>query len=69
LTKKKAEFSHHVDPAHTVFIYVIGGKGITGGTEIENGDLVLFGKGPRVTVSAPDEAVRLLLLSGRPLFC
>ena len=62
-----AVFRHVVDPAHTVFIYVIGGKGKTGGTEIENGDLVLYGKGDYVTVSASDEPVRFLLLSGRPL--
>ena len=62
-----AVFSHHVDPAHTVFIYVIAGIGSTGGTTIENGDLLLFGTGTRVTVSASNEAVRFLLVSGRPL--
>jgi hypothetical protein len=56
-----------VDPAHTVFIYVIGGSGSTGDTMLENGDLVLFGKGTRVNLSASDEAIRFLLLSGRPL--
>jgi redox-sensitive bicupin YhaK (pirin superfamily) len=60
-------FSHDVDPAHTVFIYVIGGSGSIGGTKAENGDLVLFGKGTRVTVSATEAAIRFLLLSGRPL--
>jgi len=62
-----AVFSHEVDPAHTVFIYVIGGRGITGDTTVENGDLILFGKGTLVTVSASDAPVRFLLLSGRPL--
>ncbi|MFO7988333.1 MAG: pirin family protein [Desulfotignum sp.] len=62
-----AVFSHQVEPAHTVFIYVIAGIGSTGGTKIENGDLLLFGKGTRVTVSASSESVRFLLLSGRPL--
>ena len=62
-----AVFSHEVDPAHTVFIYVIGGRGITGDTAVENGDLILFGKGTLVTVSASDAPVRFLLLSGRPL--
>ncbi|MFN2358673.1 MAG: pirin-like C-terminal cupin domain-containing protein [Desulfotignum sp.] len=47
--------------------YVIGGKGRTGGTEIENRDLVLYGEGDCLTVSASDEPVRFLLLSGRPL--
>lgn len=61
------EFSHGVDPAHTVFIYVIGGRGSTGDTDIENGDLVLYGKGECLTVSASHEPVRFLLLSGRPL--
>ncbi|MEE4365280.1 MAG: pirin family protein [Desulfotignum sp.] len=61
------EFSHGVDPSHTVFIYVIGGRGMTGDTGIENGDLVLYGKGDRLTVSATDEPIRFLLLCGRPL--
>ncbi|MCF8090017.1 MAG: pirin family protein [Desulfotignum sp.] len=60
-------FSQEVNPSHTVFIYVIGGKGSTGDTEIENGDLVLYGKGDCLTVSTTDEPVRFLLLSGRPL--
>ena len=46
---------------------VIGGSGTTGGTEIENGTLVLFGNDPRVSVSVSDEGIRFLLLSGRPL--
>jgi hypothetical protein len=62
-----AVFTHDVDPGHTVFIYVIGGSGSTGGTPVENGDLVLFGKGTRITVSAAEKPVRFLLLSGRPL--
>jgi quercetin 2,3-dioxygenase len=62
-----AVFSHDVDPAHTVFIYVIGGRGRTGGTAIQNGDLVLYDSKDRLTVSATGEPVRFLLLSGRPL--
>jgi redox-sensitive bicupin YhaK (pirin superfamily) len=62
-----AVFNHDVDPAHTVFIYVIGGSASTGGTPVENGDLVLFGKGTGVSVSAAEKPVRFLLLSGRPL--
>ena len=60
-------FSHGVDPAHTVFIYVIGGRGRTGGIEIQNGDLVLYDSGDRLTVSAAEVPLRFLLLSGRPL--
>ncbi len=60
-------FTHETDPAYTAFIYVIGGKGSTDSQAIENGTLVLFDAGDHVAISAANEALRLLLLTGKPL--
>jgi quercetin 2,3-dioxygenase len=60
-------FTHETDPAYTAFIYVIGGKGSTDSQAIENGTLVLFDAGDQVVISAANEPLRLLLLTGKPL--
>ena len=60
-------FTHETDPAYTAFIYVIGGKGSTDSQAIENGTLVLFDAGDHVAISAANEHLRLLLLTGKPL--
>ncbi|MGD9310574.1 MAG: pirin family protein [Desulfosarcina sp.] len=60
-------FVHQTDPAYTAFIYVIGGKGSTDGQVIENGMLVLFDQGEQLAVSAANEGLRFLLLTGKPL--
>ena len=60
-------FTHETDPAYTAFIYVIGGKGSTDSQAIENGTLVLFDAGDHVAISATNEPLRLLLLTGKPL--
>ncbi|HCY84088.1 MAG TPA: hypothetical protein DHV36_03025 [Desulfobacteraceae bacterium] len=60
-------FSNTVDPDHTLFIYVTGGKGETCGTPLENGKLVLFDKGDKIFVHAGDEPLGFLLLAGKPL--
>ena len=60
-------FVHQTDPAYTAFIYVIGGNGSTDGQAIENGELVLFEQGEQLAVSAADETLRFLLLTGKPL--
>ena len=60
-------FTHEVEPSYTAFIYVIGGKGTTDGTAIENGKLVLFEKGGHLSVTASDKPLRFLLLTGKPL--
>ena len=60
-------FVHQTDSSYTAFIYVIGGKGTTDGQAIENGTLVLFDPGDQVAVSAINEPLRLLLLTGKPL--
>ena len=60
-------FTHETDPAYTAFIYVIGGKGSTDSQAIENGTLVLFDAGDHVAISAANEPLSLLLLTGKPL--
>ena len=60
-------FIHETDPAYTAFVYVIGGKGSTDSQAIENGTLVLFDAGDHVAISATNEPLRLLLLTGKPL--
>jgi len=60
-------FSKKTDPAYTVFIYTIAGKGETDGTELGNGTLVLFDDGEQLSVKALDEPLRFLLLTGKPL--
>jgi redox-sensitive bicupin YhaK (pirin superfamily) len=83
----KKSFTHLTPGGHTLFAYVIGGKGVfcqqgdpyTYETVGENyfdmqrerligdGHLVSFSDGEQITVSAEDEPVRFLLVSGQPL--
>jgi redox-sensitive bicupin YhaK (pirin superfamily) len=60
-------FTYPTDPAHTVFVYVIGGSGRSAGETIDNGQLALYAEGTQVSVSAINGPVRFLLLAGRPL--
>ena len=80
-------FTHRTPSGHTVFAYVIGGKGVfcdqkdpysyeaegigyfdmERGPQLGDGHLVLFDDGEAVTVSAEEEAVRFLLISGKPI--
>ena len=60
-------FTHSTDPSYTAFFYVIGGRGTTDGTNIENGTLVLFEAGEHVSVSAAGDGIQFLLLTGKPL--
>ncbi|MGP8282411.1 MAG: pirin family protein [Desulfomonilaceae bacterium] len=82
-----SEFIHPTKRGHTVFAYVIDGKGCfcnekkpfsyeIEGTSyfdmqanplISNRSLVLFGDGDQVMVSTEGDAVRFLLISGRPI--
>ena len=82
-----SEFIHSTKRGHTVFAYVIDGKGCfcnekkpfsyeIEGTNyfdmqanpfISNRSLVLFGDGDQVMVSTESDAVRFLLVSGRPI--
>lgn len=61
------EFVHPVERGHTAFIYVIDGRGAVGGETVTDRTLVLFGDGDELAVSGGDEAVRFLLVTGKPL--
>ncbi len=66
----KSQFVHHVKRGHTVFAYVIEGRGFFDQHRkqgIENGTVVLFSDGDTVSVAADADAVRFLLISGKPL--
>ncbi len=73
-------FTHPTKRGHTVFVYVIGGRGdfsgeeqtapnreVPGGALIGNETLILFGDGDSLAVGTEDEAVRFLLISGKPI--
>ncbi len=68
--------THPTPKGHTVFAYVIEGKGFFGenveskGNDaeiVDNGTLVLFQDGDELSIRTSSEAVRFLLISGRPL--
>ena len=79
------EYFHPTKLGYTIFIYVIGGRGVTGGREagrhggmeagehggmenvVENETLVLYNDGEQVYMKAEGEAVRFLLIAGKPL--
>jgi redox-sensitive bicupin YhaK (pirin superfamily) len=75
-------FKHPIKQGHTVFAYVIDGQGFFGPTAITDDDndqnievsdiisnetLVLFSDGDQVVVSTRKDAVRFLLISGKPI--
>jgi len=63
-------YSHPTKRGYTAFIYVIGGKGVTGWDDpeiVENETLVLYDDGTQVAVRAEDSYIRFLLITGKPL--
>jgi redox-sensitive bicupin YhaK (pirin superfamily) len=61
-------FAHETaDHAYTAFIYVIEGSGETSGKSVGNGTLVLYEEGKQLSVTAFEEPLRFLLLTGKPL--
>jgi redox-sensitive bicupin YhaK (pirin superfamily) len=66
-----ASFTHGTARGHTVFAYVIGGKGAFDSERnrlIGDGHLVLFDDGDEVSIStAKSDPVRFLLISGKPI--
>jgi quercetin 2,3-dioxygenase len=61
-------FVHRTPREHTVFAYVFEGSGVFGDDRMAgDGHLVSLDTGDVVTVSAQAEAVRFLLVSGRPI--
>jgi redox-sensitive bicupin YhaK (pirin superfamily) len=83
----KSELIHKTKRGHTVFAYVIGGKGLFCNEKdpyaynvegvnyfdiqrepfVRNGMLALFGDGDQVTVATQGDALRFLLISGKPI--
>jgi len=63
-------FSHELPADYTVFAYVFTGGGYFDsqrGKETAAGNLVTFGKGSGVEITAGDGGARFLLVSGKPL--
>jgi len=60
-------FSRAIPADHNVFLYVIDGSGTVEGRTVRNRSLVLFDSGESIEVSAGDDGVRFLLVSGKPL--
>jgi redox-sensitive bicupin YhaK (pirin superfamily) len=69
----RTSFSHPIPIGHAAFAYVFAGAGIFGITNAEDGkqvtapNLVVFDDGDEVKVSALEQGVRFLLISGKPL--
>jgi redox-sensitive bicupin YhaK (pirin superfamily) len=66
---EKSEYIHATKPGNTVFAYVIDGKGFfsPGKKLAADENLVLFDNGEQVSASTEDQAIRFLLISGKPL--
>jgi quercetin 2,3-dioxygenase len=65
-----ATFTHETSKGHTVFAYVIEGQGYFDerkDTLVGNGTACLYNDGNSVQVSTGKEAVRFLLISGKPI--
>jgi redox-sensitive bicupin YhaK (pirin superfamily) len=64
---EKGSFHRTLPADHTVLLYAIDGSGTTAATTVANRQLVLYGSGDEISVSAGPEGMRFLLLSGKPL--
>jgi len=63
-------FTHNVTRGHTVFAYVIEGKGYFDPNSdqlISAENLLIFDDGDEVRITTKDESVRFLLISGKPI--
>ena len=60
-------FQRQIPADHTLLLYAIGGSGTTASADVHNRQLVLYGPGDEISVSAGPEGMRFLLLSGPPL--
>jgi len=66
----KAKFTHITDEQRTVFAYIYFGEGLfEDGAEEALGDkkLVLYEAGGKVDITAKEQGLRFLLISGKPL--
>ncbi len=67
-------FSHAIERGHASFAYVFEGKGTFGisgakdGETVSHPKLLVFGDGDIVQIRGTDQAVRFLLISGKPLY-
>jgi hypothetical protein len=66
---KGARFTHPVKGGHTVFAYVVEGSAFfdQGRDPYARETLVHYGEGDAVSITAEKEAVRFLLVSGKPI--
>jgi redox-sensitive bicupin YhaK (pirin superfamily) len=64
---ERGRFQRALPVDHTVLLYVIDGSGSTAATTVSNRQLVLYGSGDEVSISAGSDGMRFLLLSGKPL--
>jgi redox-sensitive bicupin YhaK (pirin superfamily) len=64
---EQGRFQRTFPTDHTVVLYTIAGSGTTAATKVSDRQLVLYGPGEEISVSASPEGMRFLLLSGRPL--
>ena len=65
-----SEFRHPIKKGHNVFAYVIEGKGYFEDPKnhlVDNETLVIYREGNDVKITAGEEELRFLLISGRPL--
>lgn len=65
-----SEFNHPVKKGHNAFAYVIKGKGYFEDPKdhfVDNETLVIYKNGDDVKITAGDEELRFLLISGKPL--
>jgi redox-sensitive bicupin YhaK (pirin superfamily) len=64
------EFHHAVAEPHTLFAYVMEGEGFSDPekqVQLTPEQLILFGRGEHVTVTAQHNTLRFLLISGNPI--
>jgi redox-sensitive bicupin YhaK (pirin superfamily) len=64
------DYEHPTKTGHTVFAYVIGGRGYFGMETdplSDNGTIILFTDGNTVHIKTGDDSIRFLLISGKPL--
>ncbi|NHJ86077.1 MAG: pirin family protein [Asgard group archaeon] len=64
------EFTHKVNPEHTVFAYILEGNGYFDEQKnvlLEKENLVLFEKGDSVKITSKDKHLRFILISGMPI--
>ena len=63
-------FEHSFEPGHTVFAYTLSGNGNfspEAGKHVGEETVVLYGTGDRVVITAGQDGLRFLLISGQPI--